>query len=398
MRLLYVHERLGSLGGAEANVLISATELRARGYTVGLAAQSETGKNDAAWKATFSEGVFVEGTNAVSTALGKFKPDAVYIHKWEDLPTLRHLLTTGLPIIRMVHDHDTYCLRSYRYNVFTRDICHRPATAYCIVPCLAPIKRNHGGGFPFRWASYFDKLEEIRLNRQFDRHLVVTRYMRDELLLNGFDGERIEIFPPVPRPGRQIRSSFSERNLILFAGQIIRGKGVDVLLRALAKVKTPFEAVILGDGNQRRTCEKLARRLGLEGRVHFKGFIPQEELIGYYQDTSVVVVPSVWPEPIATIGLEVMRYALPVVAFDAGGICDWLRDGHNGYLVPWMDTDVFAARLDAILGNKAMAREMGERGLEIVSREYDFENYISRLQDLFVRMVESKKARAATLS
>ncbi len=395
MRVLYVHERMGSLGGAEANVLITATELRGRGYHVGLAAQSGTGKNEEAWKKTFSEGTFVDGTKAVLTALAEFKPDVIYIHKWEDLATLRQLLETGLPIVRMVHDHDTYCLRSYRYNVFTREVCHRPASLYCIVPCLAPIKRNREGGFPFRWASYFNKLEEIKLNRRFNRHLVVTRYMRDELLLNGFDGDKIEIFPPVPRPGRQIRSKFSDRNLILFAGQIIRGKGVDILLRALAKVTAPFEAVILGDGNQRAACEKLAAELGLSGRVHFKGFIPQEELVAYYEDTSVVVVPSVWPEPIATIGLEVMRYALPVVAFDAGGINDWLHDGKNGYLVPWMNTDLFAARLDAILADKVMAREMGERGLELVSREYDFENYISRLQELFTRMAKSSAASAA---
>ena len=384
-----MHERMGSLGGAEANVLITATELGGRGYAVGLAAQSETGKNGEAWKKTFSGGLFVDGTKSVRSALETFRPDVVYIHKWEDLPTLRYLLETGLPIVRMVHDHDTYCLRSYRYNVFTREVCHRPATPYCIVPCLAPIKRNREGGFPFRWASYLNKLEEIKLNRRFNRHLVVTRYMRDELLLNGFDGSKIEIFPPVPRPGRQLRSRFSDRNLILFAGQIIRGKGVDVLLQALAKVKAPFEAVILGDGNQRATCEALAQKLGLSGRVHFKGFIPQEELVAYYEDTSVVVVPSVWPEPIATIGLEVMRYALPVVAFDAGGIGDWLHDGKNGYLVPWMNTDIFAARLDTLLADKALARQMGEHGLELVSREYDFENYISRLQDLFSRMVKT---------
>ena len=59
-----------------------------------------------------------------------------------------------------------------------------------------------------------------------------------------------------------------------------------------------------------------------------------------------------WPEPIATIGLEVMRYALPVVAFDSGGIKDWLHNGVNGYLVPWMDIDRYAARIDELLENK----------------------------------------------
>ena len=56
---------------------------------------------------------------------------------------------------------------------------------------------------------------------------------------NGFDERRIEIHPPVPRMGdAALRSNFSPRNLILYAGQIIRGKGVDVLLRALALIES----------------------------------------------------------------------------------------------------------------------------------------------------------------
>ena len=308
------------------------------------------------------------------------------MHKWEELPSLRRLLASDRPMIRMVHDHDIYCLRSYKYNVFTRRICTRPATGYCVFPCMAPIKRNRGPGLPVKWVSDFKKLDEIALVRQFDRHFVVTNYMKNELVINGFDPERIAIFPPVPRPGDSLRSAFSDRNLLLYAGQIIRGKGVDVLLRALAKVRAPFEAVILGDGNHRAACEKLSGKLGLTGRVSFKGFIPQAELKQYYQDTSAVLISSLWPEPIATIGLEVMRYALPVVAFDAGGIKDWLHDGETGYLVPWMDVDAYAARIDDLLADKEKARRMGERGLEIVSRDYDFDEYIGRIETLFAEV------------
>jgi len=87
----------------------------------------------------------------------------------------------------------------------------------------------------------------------------------------------------------------------------------------------------------------------------------------------------VWPEPIATIGLEVMRYGLPVVGFNSGGIGDWLKDGENGYLVPWMDTDKFALSLDKLLGDKALARRMGEAGRVRVARDYGFDDYIQRL-------------------
>ena len=100
-----------------------------------------------------------------------------------------------------------------------------------------------------------------------------------------------------------------------------------------------------------------------------------------------MVISSVWPEPIATIGLEVMRYALPVVAFDAGGIKDWLTDGQTGFLVPWMDTDAYANRVDDLLGDKALARRLGENGFHFVSEHYDFPTYLGDLENMFAEAI-----------
>ena len=50
--------------------------------------------------------------------------------------------------------------------------------------------------------------------------------------------------------------------------------------------------------------------------------------------------------------LQHRGHALPVVAFDTGGIREWLRDGETGFLVPWMDTAQYAARLERLLPNK----------------------------------------------
>jgi glycosyltransferase involved in cell wall biosynthesis len=387
MRLLYVHERFGALAGAEANAHITATELGRRGHVMGLLHGPTTGRNEDAWRATFPHSYPLPETGsaeAVRVALAKFRPDVVYVHKMPDLEVIQALVDSSRPLVRMVHDHDIYCMRSYKYNYFTRKICTRAASPFCVFPCLASVVRNPGPGFPLKWVSYTNKRREIALNQKFRRMVVVTTYMRDELLRNGFDLDRIRILAPVPRMGdANLRSSFGDRNLILYAGQIIRGKGVDVLLESLAKVKSPFECVILGDGNHKAYCEALSRRLGLADRVSFKGFIPQEELKGYYRECSVVALSSLWPEPIATIGLEVMRYALPVVAFDAGGIRDWLVDGHNGYLVPWMDRKAFAARIDELLQDKSKARALGANGLKLVSERYDFEGYISDLEHLF---------------
>ena len=394
MKILYVHERFGALAGAEANAHITATELGKRGHTIGILHGPSTGKNEPAWQTTFPfRAALGEGDNStvVKKALADFLPDAVYVHKMADLSVIQTLVENGTPLLRMVHDHDIYCMRSYKYNFFTRKICTRAAAPYCIFPCLASVVKNSGGGFPLKWVSYSEKKREIALNRRFARMVVVTTYMRDELLKNGFDVKRIEIHAPVPRMGDpNLRSTYSDRNLIIYAGQIIRGKGVDVLLEALALVKTKFECVILGDGNHKAFCEELTKKLGLADCVTFKGFIPQEELKGYYRECSVVALSSLWPEPIATIGLEVMRYALPVVAFDAGGIKDWLIDGENGFLVPWMARAKFAARIDQLLNDKSLAKKLGEAGLKLVSERFDFETYIGDLEKMFARVIAEK--------
>jgi glycosyltransferase involved in cell wall biosynthesis len=386
-----VHERLGSLGGAEANALITARELKAKGHTVALLHGPGTGTGEEAWRNVFEERFSLEHRTASDEALREFRPDVVYVHKLAEIPVLQRLVNSALPLVRMVHDHDIYCMRSYKYFYRNRAICTRAASWYCVFGCGAFLVRNRASGLPVKYVSFADKKREITLNQRFDRMITVTTFMRSELLKNGFLPERIEIHPPVPRPGDpNSRSNFSNRNLILYAGQIIRGKGVDVLLESLALLEAPFECIILGDGGHRAHCERLARRLGLGDRVHFKGFVPQEELKSYYRECSVVAISSVWPEPIATIGLEVMRYALPVVAFDAGGISDWLRDGHNGYLVPWMDRAAFAAALERLLLDKSLARQMGEKGLQFVSEEYDFPRYIDGLENLFARVVAER--------
>ncbi|WP_395745860.1 glycosyltransferase family 4 protein [Prosthecobacter sp.] len=397
MKILYVHERFGALAGAEANAFITAQELAARGHQTGMLHGPGTGKNEEGWSRAFTERFPLAGDSAAQTraALAAFQPDAVYVHKMADLEVIQALVDSGRPLVRMVHDHDIYCMRSYKYHYFSRKICTRAASLYCVFGCGACLVKNNSGGFPLKWVSYRAKKREIALNRRFHRMVVVTEYMRDELLHNGFDARRIEIHAPVPRMGDpKLRSSFSDRNLILYAGQIIRGKGVDVLLESLARVKSKFECIILGDGNHKAHCEELSRKLGLADRVHFKGFIPQEELKAYYRECSVVALSSVWPEPIATIGLEVMRYALPVVAFDAGGIKDWLKDGYNGRLVPWMNRQAFASALDELLQNKAKAKQMGENGFRLVSAQYDFPGYIAGLETMFERAIGECGRRA----
>jgi len=398
MKLLFVHEKSGAFAGAESNILATAAELKRRGHVVGLLHGTVTGKGQAEWHEVFENRFSLEtngGAAVVPRVLDMFGPEAIYVHKMADLKVVGALLNSPVPSVRMVHDHDLYCMRSYKYNVFTRRICERALGPFCVFPCGAVVGRNGGNWPPIKWNSYTNKVEEVKLNKRFQRLLVGSNFMKEELIRNGFESDRIEIHPPVPPPGDpSLRANFSDENIIIYAGQIVRGKGVDVLISALSQIETPFECYIFGDGNHRKFCEKLARSLGLSKHVHFKGHVSQDELKLYYREANMIVVSSVWPEPFGAVGLEGMRYGLPVVAFDAGAIKEWLIDGYNGYVVPWMDRASFAGRIEELLRDKLLARQMGENGRAMVAEYYGFPKYIDGLEKTFARLVEPLRMAA----
>lgn len=395
MKVLFVHDRLGSLGGAESNIIAVANALRERGHRVALLHGPATGQGEEKWRQTFEACFALEPSRnleIIQAALWGFEPDVVYVHKMADLQVLQMVTAGGVPAVRMVHDHDMYCMRSYKYDWLSRKICTRPASLYCVLRCGACLARKRGSFWPLRWVSYRAKRKEIELNRNFARLVVASEYMRLELLRNGFDGSRIRIHAPVPRAAEVLSTSaFSDRNLIIYSGQIIRGKGVDVLLESLSLVTQPFQCIILGDGNHKAYCEELARKLGLEKKVRFAGFVPQDELRRYYAEASLSVMSSVWPEPFGASGLEAMRFGLPVVAFDAGAIREWLIDGVNGFLAPWMDTVGFAERVDKLLGDKALARKLGDTARMAVNEQFEFSKYVTNLEALFEDVCKSTR-------
>jgi glycosyltransferase involved in cell wall biosynthesis len=383
------------MGGAETDILLGARSLKNRGHKVALLYSSRTGRGESDWEGIFSECHALSGSNTqnqVRSVLGHCGPDVIYFHSLPDLGVLQALLDSQTPVIRRVHDHRMYCMRGGKYNYFTRAVCSRPASWRCVLPCLGVIGRNPDSAMPFKWVSYQAKKREIELNRRCECFLVYSEYQKEELARNGFDPAKIEVNTPIHDAGgvHQAASTFDERNLILFVGQVIRGKGVDLLLRALSKVRVPFQASIVGEGSHRPYCERLCAALGLNDRVKFHGFVARDELKNFYQQASLLAVSSVWPEPFGLVGREAMYHALPVVGFDAGGIREWLLDGENGFLIPWMDTDSFAARMEQLLRDKELARRLGRRGRELVSQQQEASSQVCPVEQVLLRAVQRR--------
>lgn len=386
-RLLFVHEQLGFLGGAEQYLFNLASALKET-WELSLIYQSGTGEGEEAFHALFDH-VEQRDFSAPGEEWGS-PPHLVYLHKCHHFSMVQAVKNWGVPTVRMVHDHDLYCMRSYRYSPWSRKVCEKKAGGACLFPCLAPVQRDRQALLGVSWKSWKAHLDLLHLDQQLDGFFVGSQFMKKELILQGYAPHKIHVFPPIPKPlPIHVSSDFSDENVVVFAGQILRGKGLDSLLRALAQVTVPFKLVVMGRGSHEQACRDCVTALKLEDRVEFCGFLSQENMVEHYRHASCLVFPSLWPEPFGAVGLEVMRWGIPVVGYDVGGVGDWLVDGVSGYLVPWKEEKILAEKIQFLLENKEEARALGKKAQAFVEREFDYTRTLLEQQQLLHKWGES---------
>ncbi|KAA6183169.1 glycosyltransferase family 4 protein [Thiohalocapsa marina] len=382
LRILHVHERAGFYGGVEQILYDTACGLAARGWPQGLLHADPAPQHDYLTPFAWS--------GRDDRLIADLAPDVLFLHKLEE-PAGVAALAAAYPTVRMVHDHDLVCLRRHKYLPLTGRICHHPAGMACYLNGCFVQRAAPGSRVPVRFKGLGGVKAAIRAHRAVRRLMVGSRWMRDELLMNGLDPERVVIVPPIPAALADARpippSPSSTQPEILFVGQVIRGKGVDLLLQALAHVPGDWHATIVGTGNHLDTCRALAGKLGLAARVTFAGWVPHQALEPHYAQASLCVVPSRWPEPFGMVGVEAMARGRPVVAFGVGGIPDWLDDGKTGLLAPEADTEALGAAITRLLQDHDYARHLGQAGLERVQTRFRHEQYL----DQIMAMLEAAK-------
>lgn len=203
---------------------------------------------------------------------------------------------------------------------------------------------------------------------------------RDLLEEAGIEAERIAVIPPLVGEYREeLAEHGNSESMILYVGRITPYKGLSYLISSLPQIKTPFKLVVAGDGYQLGEVKKLCRKLRTEKKVEFLGWQRQANLHKLYCKCALVVLPSVWPEAFGMVGVEAMAHSRPVIAFDVGGISDWLYKGENGILVKPMDVCGLANSIDSLLKSKSLARRMGKRGKEIFEEKFSSRRHLELL-------------------
>ena len=283
------------------------------------------------------------------------------------LADLRRLkLRYGERLRFYAHDHELYCLRRHYYDPMRRP-CDR---VYSFFPCraCAAVTRPQGIGRALTRdiAGFIREMRDVTT-------FVQGGYMRGNLLKNGFAPERLVTLAPFWTDDATVRDDFMPGGVlrILYAGQLVAGKGVAVLLDAVAQLKVPWTLTIVGAGRDEAALKARAATLA-EGRVTFAGW--QKSVAPFFAAADVVAVPSLWNEPFCMVGVEAFAAGTPVVAFDRGGIGDWLEDGKTG-LFAKPDAASLADALARVAGPALLAK-FSRAATERIRSSYSMKRFL----------------------
>ena len=170
---------------------------------------------------------------------------------------------------------------------------------------------------------------------------------------------------------------------LLFVGRLISQKGVNYLLEALTLVEVPYKLIIVGDGSERKELESQVAALNIGEHVSFTGWQEHADIIQFYRQADVFVLPS-QREGLPNVLLEAMACGLPIVATHVSGTEDLIEEGRNGFLVSPRDPEALAQKLQRLLLDAGLRREMGQASREIVQNytwQMCAERYLDYMQE-----------------
>jgi len=164
-------------------------------------------------------------------------------------------------------------------------------------------------------------------------------------------------------------------------------KGIDVLLKAVARLPSDVHLLLVGDGDRRKDYENMAQGLGLVERVHFVGRLNNEDIVSALRSMDAFAFPSTsGAEAFGLAMLEAMACGVPVVASDLPGVRSVAQGA--GLIVPPSDVNALSIALGSLL-NDAAARKQYSVAARAKAVTYGWDAHIDRLLEIYKKLCAS---------
>lgn len=236
--------------------------------------------------------------------------------------------------------------------------------------------------------KYEPKIEALKTRRksiltEADKVIAVSNFMAKISQKIGVINDRISVIPNAVDFGQPLNSmvlnnDFSaDGQVIVTACRLTPWKGVDGLIRAMAKLKIKWpkaKLLVLGDGPEMTNLVKLTEELNLTDRVIFKGRVAQPDLLAYLKAADIFVLNSNYEGMSHTL-LEAMSLAKPIIASDIEPNRELIKDGDNGFLVEYNNFEKIKDKINLVLSDASLAQNLGKNAFN-KSREFSWKQNV----------------------
>jgi glycosyltransferase involved in cell wall biosynthesis len=181
----------------------------------------------------------------------------------------------------------------------------------------------------------------------------------------------------------------ADKTIFVSVGRLVKRKGYEYAIRALFNLTgNSFHYYIIGDGPEERNLKNLSIALGLENRITFLGYLPDELKFQYLAVSDIFLLPSIH-EGFGICLLEAMHCGLPIVSTNNGGQTDILKDRVNALLVSDNDSDAFAEKIKELLLDDFLRKNISVNNRRDISHYY-IEEIVSVYENLYKDLIKTR--------
>ena len=338
MRVVHVH-RIAGIGGSERHLLTLLPALARIGIEPAFAGLEGGGEPEPFYRELERAGVAhrrVKSLPGLPRAISSFRPDLVHTHLVH-ADVFGALAAGRTPVVSTKHNDDPFRTGVFRF--VERGLTRRARAVIAITGALARFQ-----------------VERVGLPQE---KVEVVHYGLDELPTAWGDSAPVDVPEGAP--------------VLLGVGRLVPQKGYETALRAFADVharRPDAVLVILGEGPERESLERLGRDLGLGESLRLPG--RAGDVSAWLERADVFVHPARW-EGFGLVLLEAMLASLPIVATRVSSIPEIVADGETGLLVEPDDPVALEAALERVLASPELAQRLGAAGRERARSEFGVE-------------------------
>jgi glycosyltransferase involved in cell wall biosynthesis len=309
-------------------------------------------------------------------------------------PVLTRNLLSKYNVVRTMHGPPLFCPGRGKYWRFSEKVCTKTFGFHCIYHTYTQGCCNR---HPKRLLKAIQNTK-FELNEAVTRYkslIAVSNYIKEEAALAGINKESIEVlnnFTNISSAADAL--SRSEPKSILFAGRIIDRKGLHHLIEAAIPILQNHPEACINVAGEGQYYSALTEALdeadnaGIKNRIIFHGWTDRKKTEELLKKTHLVVVPSLYPEAFGIIGIEAMMYGKPVVAYNVGGIPDWLENGKTGILVKQGDKKELGSSISRLIDNNNYYEELSANSASAAKNKFSSETHITKLMKIYEKALQ----------